>query len=413
MKKAASAGGGRLTPLVATVCLGLGLAGGFLLGRIGVERPGDADEMAEPGAQSPTIGRRTTPEKAPGRSMSTTGNAASDLSLSPGVNLPSQLVARLVERVAGNSATGFRQGREWYQTQGMIFELDENLLPEATAAVADLSNAPSATQALSLLFTRWAEVDIPAALAAAEGIENLTNRQNALSATLTQWAQNDPDAAWTYALENNPGNNGVRNLLSNVAATLAATDPQRAVALAEALDNPAARNQIYQNIASAWVSSDPEAALAWADTMDDPWFARRIRPTILNGIARSDPERGLELALAEQDDNLRGQALNNVISQLSQTNPEAALEALRQFEEGTLPSNYLNSLGYSLGNLAPERVLEAIAHLGDEATERYLGAASQLRIQRGAIDEALELVERLPEGRNRENTLRNLVSTWA
>ncbi|MFV1995818.1 MAG: hypothetical protein ACC661_10310 [Verrucomicrobiales bacterium] len=53
------------------------------------------------------------------------------------------------------------------------------------------------------------------------------------------------------------------------------------------------------------------------------------------------------------------------------------------------------------GYLTVDQIQAALAHQHRSGSDKLLGEV------------LVELVERLPEGRNRENTLRNLVSTWA
>ncbi len=81
-----------------------------------------------------------------------------------------------------------------------------------------------------------------------------------------EWVRLEPDAAMAWA-EGLPDNQRA-GAYTGVLGSIAATDPQRASAIAMKLEPGGARNHIVGEVAKAWARNAPEDAVAWAGSLE-------------------------------------------------------------------------------------------------------------------------------------------------
>ena len=149
---------------------------------------------------------------------------------------------------------------------------------------------------------------------------------------LKRWAAADMDAALAFisALDYREATGAATTVLS----TLAARDPQRAIAWLEAPENTLAksdwmRDALTGTITKEWVRRDPAAALAWAEA-NSGTGRKGALIGVFGTLAATDPEQAARLASQLRAD----QARTDVIGQIAQAWAERApLEAIAWSQE--------------------------------------------------------------------------------
>ncbi len=112
----------------------------------------------------------------------------------------------------------------------------------------------------------WVTRDAPAALVWLDTLPAGRARDLALGNLLQVWGQQAPDLAGRHVVQLSPGAT-LNHVAPVLAATLAQSDPQNAIAWAGTLGSDPARSASLVAIASTWAQRDPAAALAWAITL--------------------------------------------------------------------------------------------------------------------------------------------------
>jgi hypothetical protein len=156
--------------------------------------------------------------------------------------------------------------------------------PQILKSLLALPDASAREAALAALFTRWVNADLPG-----------------LRAALKAFPPGDP--AWLHLLP------------ALVKALPRASDPTAA--------NPQFQ-QLVAQIAAAYAATDPDAALAWArqwlvgDGLDSALLA------IVGSLAQKSPDRATALLAAIQDPLVRASAVDEIAAVLAPASPDAA-----------------------------------------------------------------------------------------
>ena len=155
----------------------------------------------------------------------------------------------------------------------------------------------------------------------------------------------------------------------NSMATLAATDPERALQQAEMLDSRLARRLAYERIGAVGIVNSPTQILALAEKIDDVNLRASLVSSGLAALARTDPTTAIE-QLTTLDAPTYWEALfaQDTIARLAEADPLALLKAS-------------DRMALDIGNMARAIALSAYASLDPDA--------------------ALQLVDGLPGERER------------
>ena len=97
------------------------------------------------------------------------------------------------------------------------------------------------------------------------------------------------DQAWDAAVRME--SSGKARALASVGVALASTDPDRALAVPEHVDDPSDQAQVLADIAGALASTDPERAIATASGIDNPVARPRALAAIAATLARTGDAR--------------------------------------------------------------------------------------------------------------------------
>jgi hypothetical protein len=384
---------------------------GFIAGAlVGYLIPGRSDKarLGPPHSQA-AIGKSAfsgSPPSSPGLLDTPGGRESARLRL-----VPEDALLALSRRIE-DANTGLGFNREMLEIAHLTFQLREDQLPSALNLLRNHPQALLKSILVSALFSRWAEIDPTVAVEQAQRESDPALKMQALQGAMSSWAETDARAAWNWVTREDGGPQNLQ-LLSSVLSGIATRDPRLALDFAEEMDNPVLRNQAMTTISFLWSNQDPEGALAWAATIEDESLRDQTIPNVLSSIARSNPDRALELTLQQEDKKLRDHALSSIISQMAHLDPDQAFEFLGRVPPELLPDRVSSGLGYALIAVSPEKI-DLYAENIPQGRERasFYKSIIQAKAGQGGIEEAIDLLERIPAGDDRLDTVQSLTGAW-
>lgn len=234
-------------------------------------------------------------------------------------------------------------------------------------------------QAMRIVATQWAKVDLDAARHWAETLPPGNPQQSALGNIISQWSRRDPTAAAHYA-ENIPSGQSRSNIISSVASNWMQEDSAAALAWVETLPKDQARDNAMRNTISQWARDDPRAAADYVMKMTDETQYQNYLSSISHQWASEDPDGALKWARAQNDPKVEENFMTNVLSQWAENEPEKAAAEIQ-----TLKSPE-----------ARQRALQQVAGQWAESDPT----------------KAMTWLTTLPADEHRDSAMRNAVANW-
>lgn len=226
------------------------------------------------------------------------------------------------------------------------------------------AKVPPGSWAWSSMISVWASSDPGAAAAHLLTLPRQT-MNNSVSALTTAWARRDPAAAmsWAQGLKD-PAL--LRTALVETIGSIAAGDPQQAIALASS--QPARdRRTLMTGIATNFGQSDGPGALAWAATLTDPLERQRCLSAIANGAGFADIDTAKTAVNLLPAGMLRNEAISQIGNNLSWSDPVAARDwalTLKPNEQSLVMRRIVSELAEA--DLAgAEKLVESLPPSGD------------------------------------------------
>ena len=262
------------------------------------------------------------------------------------------------------------------------------------------------------------------------------NRQKAVLAIAKSWAKTDFDASLTWA-QQLPASQDSSEILQNVIATLAESDPQKAATLA--LEMPGRiRMLTARQVAEQWVQSDPDGLMAWLAGLPQGYVRTEVLTDISRSLAQANPQKAAELlgslppsrrthflddiASSWAQDDLAGAldwagrlegkerkfALISICQQWAETDPKAAAVYIQKARP-----DVLYTVGWHWGVNDPQAAIEwANQSAKGEARDDMLNGIFRAWGTRAPLD-AANYVASLPAGSLHDSAAERVVSSWA
>lgn len=252
------------------------------------------------------------------------------------------------------------------------------------------------------LYQRWSHDD-PAAAAAhwlAADARSFAQHQENL---LRDWAGKDPAAALRWAEDHG------LSLPETALASIAAHDPQRAIALLGQLDRESRSASLEGQIAERWAATDYPAALKWVRDLESK-TARDSAFAHLAGVARSLPEAEQRafIAAADPADRYAFYVLHGL-------NQDEALKSFATFTTDKQHDAWLY-LEARLDHAPPEQAAPFLQQvLAGTPNSSHTAHASELVARWSQNDPAAAAawVDTLPPGEAQNWAAANLATNWA
>ena len=271
----------------------------------------------------------------------------------------------------------------------------------------DLQEDPANFGTISRVASAWVEKSGLGVLdQIVHSLTNAQTRQNVIRNVLAEVAHTDPEGAFTYALtlENDPYN----SIVSSVAGMWANSDPRSALDAAIGIEKSSVRKAVAESVVRTWAFDEPKAVLEGVDSLPAD-LQESAASTALSAIARESPQEAADLVAAMESGSVKMSSASSVVSSWSHRDHEAALEWILN-EPGVeeMRTELLSSIMHSLVRADPELAMStALAQPIDEGSSEFgmfgpAGLGMEFNVISSLafsdVDKAIELLPQVREG---------------
>jgi hypothetical protein len=185
------------------------------------------------------------------------------------------------------------------------------------------------------------------------------------------------------------------SLLDLVASVWSRNDPSAAARWVES--NPRAKqSRLAYRVADAYIAQKPDEALAWGLRLATT-PQRYLWSSMLGRMAAYNPDEALRLAQAAENPAQRAQALGNVLAAIAQTNPSLATAQLMKIPPGNARSNIIYQIADNVAATTPGSALDWLNSIDDARTRIEAATSLGNSLARRDVEAAAQLMDRIPK----------------
>ncbi len=156
------------------------------------------------------------------------------------------------------------------------------------------------------------------------------------------------------------------------------------------------QGQFAYRVADAYVGQRPQEALDWALRISrSP--GRNLWSYMLRQMALHDPQEALRIALAAENPAQRGNALAGVLSSIATTNPALAMNHLDKVPAGNMRSQVIMEIASRLAETSIASAVDWLNDLEDTGMRRQAWMQISGAIVYRDADGAAEMIDRVPK----------------
>ena len=235
--------------------------------------------------------------------------------------------------------------------------------------------------------------------------------KNLWSYMLRQMALNDPQEALRIAMASeNPAQRS--NALSGVLSSIATTNPALAMSHLDKVPAGNLRTQVIMEIASRLAETSVASAVDWLNDLDDTGMRRQAWTQISGNIAYRDPDGAAEM-VDRVPKEAREAWIGSVAGAYAQSDPNKAIQWVRKFQdEPTYPRMVQQVVMNAAGN-NPELALDIINRTADGKHREQLLAGVMPMLAHTAPESAARLLDDISDESLRSQSISMVASGWA
>lgn len=326
------------------------LAAGILLDRVVLTK----QEHARPQPQAPTTKTEPVSEAAP------TGSEVVSDALDAILNSPAPVAAQSSKSL--DAILAERDPRQrMTELEAFINALSPGEYADALKRIGQITGNSERELASRLLVARWVHSDRDAALKFAENNRGFEYIADHVFEQLA--AENVPSALERAKAVTN---NDLRYMaLRGVLGFVAATDPARALQLAENLGDFRGNEPLSAAIYRQWAKSDPQAALQAAQVGQGEGWRSPIHQ-VMRTWAGENPQAAANSALTLTDTDTRAGSLTQIMRQWARDDRSAAADWVNSLPPGNSHDAAVAGLAYSMVSADPGNAIAWIQTIADE-----------------------------------------------
>ena len=218
----------------------------------------------------------------------------------------------------------------------------------------------------------------------------------------------DPERAIALAegLEDERSRNG---LFGAIAANIASKDPKRALELLSRTDKQS--SHYYRSIFQSWMKSDPTAAMAAVKNVKGQQARQQAQQGIAVALAKENPEKAW--AYADALGGVTGNnALGQVMLQMVSEDPQQALTFFERLPNGQKKERVLGQFVAGWMNQDPEAAKDWIKGLPENEKVKALSGGVWYLTQ-SDLKGTIQMIESLKPSSQTASLYANLVNNWA
>lgn len=165
-------------------------------------------------------------------------------------------------------------------------------------------------------------------------------------------------------------------------------------------------------ILSAWATNDPEAAIRWANENHSGEDANPYMVGIIRAMGQGDPTRASQLLFDMPKSVERGKALDGLIPALLTQGDDATRQWIETVEDDSLRNGAILRTAERFAETDPAGTFAWLQANPGEAANRRVDDVFRTWAKNNEL-EAMSAYKALPEGEERSNALRGIVSNLA
>jgi hypothetical protein len=238
------------------------------------------------------------------------------------------------------------------------------------------------------------------------------HRANALRAVLYAWSQEDPAAALAY-LDGLPAGDPLLTARGTAIVALARKDAARAFELAKAIEDKNGRITALTMLFGSVARTDVELALRQLATLP-PEEQQRFGALVYVQLAAKDGSRAVALAEALSDPAVRDSTLRQALSSWARSDPQAALRYLEQHAGETWTELTRSSVAMALAESDRDGAIRLAEGMTNRIAQAHVfGAVARQWASESPSEAAQWLFAKAKMAPECADTLRDVLRDWA
>ncbi|MDB6118078.1 MAG: hypothetical protein JWO08_1859 [Verrucomicrobiaceae bacterium] len=240
-----------------------------------------------------------------------------------------------------------------------------------------------------------------------------SQRSTVFSELFLQWGKVDVNGAVAY-LNKHPDLPASSWIMSNAISETAEKDPAQAAKLAMTMTDSQSRSYSMSTVMRKWAERDPKAAWDWVQNIENPTLRQEAMGQALSGWVGKDSRAAMDMAQAIKDPGVRAAVMKSTIASWFSKDPDAAMAYLSLSKD----EKVMRDMGWQIANtLETLTTQERTALLGKlpegKSKEDIYQAMAYSQTRRGQFNQAVEMLNNMPDSSNRDYALQNLGKSWA
>jgi hypothetical protein len=266
---------------------------------------------------------------------------------------------------------------------------------------------------LGAIAAEMAKTQPEAAVSLALSLGMDDRRTNVFQALFHEWGKNDPAGAIAY-WNKHPDLPVQHWSLTNAITQNWKKDPLGTAKLALTLTDQQARSGAVSNLMTNWAAGDPSAALNWAQSISNPSLRQSAIADALRGWSNKDPLAAMTQAQTIQDQSARSSAMQSVWSNWLRKDPSAAMTFLGSSNDEKLMAEIEFNFAYNTQGLTQQEKIALVEKLPDgKGKQQMTRRLADSHIEKGQYNQAMSLLNNLPDSSDRDRSVQQLGATWA
>jgi hypothetical protein len=239
-------------------------------------------------------------------------------------------------------------------------------------------------------------------------------RTGAIGAVMNEWSKKDVTAAIEHALAHPEVMANYAVSFNKDLSSLAEKDPLQAAGLVLRFKEESRRTSMLTSLMDGWITRDPKAAFDWAIAQTNPKLRQEAVAAAVGAWSKSDPKAAMDYVATISDGEVRQQSFKRAWGDWFKSDPLAATDHLSGIKDAKMLDDVRFYLSYYTEGFTSAERGQLLSRLSDPAFKnRVMDSMSDNLIRKGSYNDAIELLNELPDSTSRDRNVCQLSAEWA
>ena len=185
-------------------------------------------------------------------------------------------------------------------------------------------------------------------------------------------------------------------------------DFERALLVAEKLDDEAVKSQTLSAIVAKQTISNPEKALAVLEKIQDDKVRFQALSTLAIEQAKTDADAAMKIAKKIDDIDLKAKTVASIVDIIAETDLNEALDFIKTIDDATCKRRAASSLAIKQAKVDADLALSLIQELDTPSAKMYTLSRIAEEVSAKDIDKAVSIAEMIDDSIIKSQTLSNI-----